>query len=110
MEHSPKALTAAIEGLYFPDPPQSFVDMMGGEIDDYRPTVELPEFVSGSFSFFQRIDSQWRTGPGGLIGLDYTVIPMMAKIYGLEVTPDLMDDIATMEAAAIKTIMGNQKS
>lgn len=84
--------------------------MMGGEIDDYRPIVELPDFITGSFSFFQRIDSQWRTGPGGLIGLDYTVIPMMAKIYSVEVDAELMDDIATMEASAIKTIMRNART
>ncbi|BEH86271.1 hypothetical protein [Klebsiella phage phiKp_14] len=110
MEHPPKELTAAIEGLYFPDPPQQLVDNFGGTLEDYRPEVELSADIVDSFYFYQRIDTQWRTGPGGLIGLDYTVIPIVAKIYNVEVSAELMDDIATMEAAAIKTIMGNVKT
>lgn len=110
MEHPPKELTAAIEGLYFPDPPQQLVDNFGGTLEDYRPEVELSADIVDSFYFYQRIDTQWRTGPGGLIGLDYTVIPIVAKIYNVEVSAELMDDIATMEVAAIKTIMGNVKT
>ena len=110
MEHPPKELTAAIEGLYFPDPPQQLVDNFGGTLEDYRPEVELSADIVDSFYFYQRIDTQWRTGPGGLIGLDYTVIPIVAKIYNVEVSAELMDDIATMEAVAIKTIMGNVKT
>ncbi|HBV3963010.1 TPA: DUF1799 domain-containing protein [Klebsiella pneumoniae] len=105
MEAAPKALTAAIEGLYFPDPPQQLVDNFGGELEDYRPEVELSAEIVDSFYFYQRIDTQWRTGPGGLIGLDYNVIPVMADLYGVKFDRLLMDDLAIMEGAAIKVLM-----
>lgn len=105
METPPKALTAAIEGLYFPDPPQQLVDNFGGDLEDYRPEVELSAEIVDSFCFYQRIDTQWRTGPGGLIGLDYNVIPTMAELYGVKFDRLLMDDISVMEGVAINVLM-----
>lgn len=99
-----KALSDAVAGMYIPPPPPVYVAMWGGEPEDYMPEIEVWECIADSFAFYGRIDSQWRCGPGGIIGLDYNVIPMMAEIYGVEVNQYLMQDIAVMEAAALKEI------
>lgn len=57
-----------------------------------------------AFSLFSRVQTQWRTGPGGPIGLDYGAIyPLLDRLH-----PDApaewdaaMADIQTMEAEAL---------
>ncbi|WP_449222139.1 DUF1799 domain-containing protein [Tistrella mobilis] len=55
------------------------------------------------WSLFRRVATQWRTaGPAGQpIGLDYTALAFVARVERCRVTPDLLDDIQAMEAAAL---------
>ncbi len=96
----------AVEGFYLPDPPQSLIDGFGGCIDDYRPTVQIPACILPAFQFFQRVSTQWRAGPGGIFGLDYVAVDTLARIYKVDLSASMMDDIAIMESSAIEIING----
>ena len=88
------------------------VAFFGGSADDYLPTVEIWPDFSEAFRLFCSLETQWRTTSGGPTGLDYNVIPMMAGLLKIEVTPQLMDDLQLMEAAALAEIYksrGNQE-
>lgn len=55
---------------------------------------------------FLRMRTQWRSGPGGRTGLDYTALyPMMERLH---LTDDewlrMLDDIYVMECAALEVI------
>lgn len=54
-------------------------------------------------NLFIAINTQWRTGPRGPIGLDYSVL--FRKLDRMALTPgeydELEEDIRTMEAAAL---------
>lgn len=59
-----------------------------------------------AFSVFVRVRTQWRTGPRGVIGLDYGVI--YRELDRMHLGPDrydqLMDDLRVLEAAALEEI------
>ncbi len=51
-----------------------------------------------------RMVSQWRAGAGGLIGMDYTALPVVFRLTGVPRAdwPDLFEDIRVLENAALK--------
>ncbi|NBT52823.1 MAG: hypothetical protein EBT12_14955 [Marivivens sp.] len=49
---------------------------------------------------FMRCHTQWRAGPGGLIGLDYPAVLQIAAIAGVAVDAAIMEDIQVMELHA----------
>jgi hypothetical protein len=51
---------------------------------------------------FLRLGTQWRTGPRGLIGLDYRVLEWLLSLYPSEDPRGLLEDLQTMEAAALQ--------
>ena len=56
---------------------------------------------------FANLLTQWRTGPmGGVIGLDYGVLPAVLEMMALARTdwPDLFAQIRVMENEAIKVL------
>ena len=64
-----------------------------------------------SVGLFRDMNTQWRVGPGGIVGLDYGALPAVMQFRG--VTGDEMsqrfDDIQTMESAAIELIRSREK-
>ncbi len=48
--------------------------------------------------------TQWRTGVGGVTGLDYNVLPWLMKVSGVEDEAAVLDDIRIMERAALDMI------
>lgn len=61
---------------------------------------------------FTTLTTQWRTGPGGPIGLDYNVLFSLAqhrKIKG-DALDQLLADIRIMEQAAMDTMRAAQPS
>lgn len=65
-------------------------------------------------SLFSAMITQWRTGGmGGLVGLDYGVIPTVAMMAGVNPTPDewpaLFHDLRVMEAAALDALLSGDK-
>lgn len=48
---------------------------------------------------FCRLQTQWRTGPRGLIGLDYGAAEWLFSLCGVTQPLALLEDIQTMEGA-----------
>jgi len=63
------------------------------------PTVEM----------FLRVQTQWRTSMGGVIGLDYAAVAWVLKLYGIEDQRSLLEDLQVMEAAAMR-VMNKQEA
>ncbi|WP_419186872.1 DUF1799 domain-containing protein [Pseudomonas putida] len=55
------------------------------------------------FCLFEALGTQWRLGPGGPSGLDYTAIPGTAKIIGLKYRElsEAFNDLRVMENEAL---------
>ncbi|MBF8674813.1 DUF1799 domain-containing protein [Pseudomonas fulva] len=56
-----------------------------------------------AFRLFDAMGTQWRVGPGGPSGLDYTVIPTAASMLGIKRSdlPDIFPDLRVMEVEAL---------
>ena len=57
---------------------------------------------------FLNVQTQWRVGMGGIIGLDYTSVIEMIKLY-TDKPAELMESIQVIEAAVLKTINKESK-
>ena len=57
---------------------------------------------------FLRCQTQWRVGMSGIIGLDYTSVIEMIKLY-TDKPIDLMESIQVIEASILKTISKENK-
>ncbi len=53
---------------------------------------------------FLRCQTQWRVGISGIIGLDYTSVLEMIKLYLVEDTVAMLENLQIMEAAALQVI------
>ena len=53
---------------------------------------------------FLRCQTQWRVGVSGIIGLDYTSVLEMIKLYLVEDTVAMLENLQIMEAGALKII------
>ena len=52
-------------------------------------------------ALFAAMLTQWRTGMHGVIGLDYTALPLAAKSHRIKLHSRRMKDLQTMERAAL---------
>ena len=59
-----------------------------------------------SVGLFRDMNTQWRVGPGGIVGLDYQALDAVMKFRGItgEEMSQRFDDIQIMESAAIELI------
>ena len=55
---------------------------------------------------FMQVQTQWRTGANGLIGLDYGVVLQLASLKQIEDPVQLLDDLQVMELHA-RTLLNN---
>ena len=53
---------------------------------------------------FLRCQTQWRVGISGIIGLDYRSVIEMIKLYLVEDTVAMLENLQIMEAAALQVI------
>ena len=53
---------------------------------------------------FLRCQTQWRVGMGGIIGLDYTSVLEMIKLYGIEDSVVMVENIQIIESAALQAM------
>lgn len=75
---------------------------------------ELPKPVDEDFGvwpenwpaleMFLRVQTQWRTTMGGVIGLDYAAVQWLFKLYDVEDPRSLLEDLQVMEVAAMTAI------
>jgi hypothetical protein len=59
---------------------------------------------------FLRIGTQWRSGPRGVIGLDYRVLEWLLSLYPVADPKSLLEDLQTMEQAALRVIYQQEAS
>ena len=53
---------------------------------------------------FLRCQTQWRVGISGIIGLDYTSVIEMIKLYNIEDHTVMLESLQIMEAAALQAL------
>ena len=53
---------------------------------------------------FLRCQTQWRVGISGIIGLDYTSVIEMIKLYCIEDTVTMLENLQVIEAAVLKAL------
>ena len=85
-------------GIALPDLPPAPDEDFGVSTENW-PTVEM----------FLRVQTQWRTSMGGVIGLDYAAVAWVLKLYGIEDQRSLLEDLQVMEAAAMR-VMNKQEA
>jgi hypothetical protein len=56
---------------------------------------------------FLRCQTQWRSGPNGLIGLDYGVVLNLCDLYDVGDAKALLEDLQIMESHALQLIAEN---
>lgn len=84
---------------------------MGFTEADFDESYELLECTADSWAFFLQVCRQWRMGPSGPIGLDYTVLPMMFDLWGIDSREErrwLMADLQIIETAALNQMAENR--
>jgi hypothetical protein len=57
---------------------------------------------------FLRCQTQWRTTMSGVLGLDYTAVAWVLKLYEVEDHRSMLEDLQVMEAAAMTAL--NERS
>jgi hypothetical protein len=59
-----------------------------------------------SLELFLACSTQWRTGPNGVVGLDYLAVQTVMGWMGIEGGPSLFQDLRVMEGEALKNFHG----
>ncbi|WP_122432126.1 DUF1799 domain-containing protein [Pseudomonas viridiflava] len=56
-----------------------------------------------AFRLFESLSTQWRTGPGGASGLDYSAVPATAQMLGVKRSelPGIFPDLRILEVEAL---------
>jgi len=93
--------------LYEQGPSAEQLAFLGLTLDDIEiDDVEVWPDVWPAFCLFEALGTQWRLGPGGPSGLDYTAIPSTAKMIGVKrrVLVEAFPDLRVMENEALAVI------
>lgn len=62
-----------------------------------------PEHIE-VLEMFLRCQTQWRSSPNGVLGLDYGVVLQLCGLYDVQDTKQLLSDLQTMEGRALQLI------
>lgn len=57
-----------------------------------------------ALEMFLRLQTQWRSTMSGVIGLDYSAAQWLFKLYEVEDQRTMLEDLQTMEVAAMQAI------
>lgn len=86
----------------FGPPPEEFLAAVEGE--DFEVWAENVE----PLNLFMRLQTQWRHGPRGPVGMDYGGVRVALEFMQVPATPELFRQIQTMETAALEVLRGMQ--
>jgi ABC-type thiamine transport system substrate-binding protein len=75
-------------------------DLPSGPDDDFGVWPENWAAVE----MFLRVQTQWRTTMGGVLGLDYGALAWVFKLYAVEDERSMLEDLQVMEAAAMAVL------
>ena len=62
-----------------------------------------------ALTMYLRCSTQWRSGPSGVIGLDYGVVIQLCNIYDVKDIRALLDDLQVMENRTLELIAEQQE-
>ncbi len=74
------------------------------------PPVEVWSCHWKALRLFVAMGTQWRTGMSGPTGLDYGVLPVVARALRIRLTTSRFDDLRTLEAEVLKISAEKAKS
>lgn len=85
--------------------------MFGGVTPEFLDAAEREDFEIWPenvepIQIFYAVQTQWRPGPTGYTGLDYAGVRAALDMMGRQVTPELFEQIRTMELAALRAMRG----
>ncbi|WP_442965128.1 DUF1799 domain-containing protein [Pseudomonas sp. ESBL1] len=90
--------------MYERGPSAEQLAALGLTLDDIEEeVVEVWPDAWPAFLLFEAMSTQWRLGPGGPSGLDYSAIPSTAKMIGLKhrELSEAFNDLRVMENEAL---------
>lgn len=58
---------------------------------------------------FLRCQTQWRSGPAGLIGLDYLAVELTFRLYGEDDLATMLEDIQVIEGEILQAVHEKSK-
>jgi|AraplaMF_Col_mLB_1032019.scaffolds.fasta_scaffold172703_2 hypothetical protein len=90
--------------MYWRAPPAKELAQIGLVLDDVRPPdVEVWPDNAVALGVFVQMETQWRVGMGGPVGLDYTALRIVMRMN--RIPPDeqseLFEAVRVMERAAL---------
>ena len=68
------------------------------------PDFEVMQCNWQAVSIFLRCSTQWRLGLSGVCGLDYVALQWLFKLYAVDDSAALLEEIQVMEAEAVKIL------
>lgn len=72
-------------------------------------TYELWPEHEAAVQMFLRCGTQWRSGPNGLIGLDYAIVLALMDLYAVPEKTRALEDLQVMEAHALELMARDAK-
>ena len=58
---------------------------------------------------FLRVQTQWRVGSAGIVGLDYNAVRWVFELYEVKEPRQLLNDLQTIEATVVETLNQREK-
>jgi|TARA_R100000482_G_scaffold54302_1_gene19478 hypothetical protein len=58
---------------------------------------------------FLRLQTQWRVGATGIVGLDYNAVRWVFELYEVKEPRKMLDDLQTIEATVVETLNQREK-
>jgi len=84
--------------------------VLGVALPEQQPEGDIEVFEENwpSVLMWCRLQTQWRTSMGGVIGLDYGAVAWVFRLYEVEDQRSMLEDLQVMEAAAMAAL--NERS
>ena len=60
-------------------------------------------------AMFLRLQTQWRVGAAGIVGLDYNAVRWVFEMYEVKEPRQLLDDLQIIEATVVETLNQREK-
>ena len=73
-----------------------------------RREPELSEEEDEAWDLWLNMVTQWRVGPTGVIGLDYGILPMVARFLGVHLSEAVFRKIRGLEMEVLKSLRAKE--
>lgn len=96
----------AIKDLQAMGAPEDVIAQL--EVAQREEDFEVWEENWSAVEMFLRLQTQWRTSFGGLIGLDYVAAKWLFDVYAVEDHKEMLDALMIMERATLTAVSENK--